>query len=101
MNEPGVTHPDEVKRGFRVHGVVQGVGFRWWARRAAEELGVGGTVRNCPDGSVEVRIRGSEEAVHAFAERLRTGPPVARVRSVEAFACEEELPRTLEVVRWS
>jgi len=95
-----VTHLDEVQRGFRVHGVVQGVGFRWCARHTAEELGVGGTVRNCPDGSVELRVRGNEAAVLTFAERLRTGPPVARVRSVEAFSCEEELPRTLEVVRW-
>ena len=101
MNGALLTHGDEVQRGFRVLGVVQGVGFRWWARRTAEELAVGGTVRNCPDGSVEVRVRGSEAAVNAFAERLRAGPPVARIRSVEAFPCEEDLPRSFEVVHWS
>ena len=101
MIEPGVTQRDEVQRGFRIQGAVQGVGFRWWARRTAEELGVGGTVRNCPDGSVEVRARGSAAAVQAFAERLLTGPSVARVRSVEAFSCADELPRTFEVVHWS
>ncbi len=70
-------------RGYRVHGRVQGVGFRWWTRTVAEELGVGGSVRSLPDGSVEVRAAGPIEAIAAFERKLREGPPFARVDEVE------------------
>ena len=42
-------------RGYSVNGRVQGVGFRWWTRRTADRLGIAGSVRNLPDGSVEVQ----------------------------------------------
>ena len=41
---------------FVVHGRVQGVGFRWWTHREAERLGIGGTVRNRPDGGATFRV---------------------------------------------
>lgn len=76
-------------RSFRfwVSGRVQGVGFRWFVRREAEELGVAGRVRNLADGRVEVAVSGPPEALSAFRERLRTGPPGARVSRIE----EEEM----------
>ncbi len=61
---------------------MQGVGFRWWARRRAEALGLSGTVENLPDGSVEAVVSGSEDAIESFAEMCRTGPAHARVDSV-------------------
>jgi len=72
---------------FRVSGRVQGVGFRWYARRAAQELGLAGRVRNLPDGGVEAEARGEPGALDAFRERLREGPPGARVTRIT----EEEL----------
>lgn len=71
------------ERLFRVHGKVQGVGFRWWARALAMRLGVTGTVRNLADGSVEVRARGSEQLLARLRAELREGPPVASVTRVD------------------
>jgi len=48
-----------------VHGQVQGVGFRWWAAREADRLGVTGWVRNRPDGAVEALVEGEPEPRHA------------------------------------
>lgn len=72
--------------GFRISGRVQGVGFRWWTRTLGTRLGLSGTVRNRPDGSVEVQARGEAEAVDELRRRLAAGPPLARVDSVEAIA---------------
>ena len=55
------------QRGFRVCGRVQGVGFRWWTRRRASDLGLRGTVRNRPDGSVEIHAAGEPDMLEAFA----------------------------------
>lgn len=70
-------------RRFRVHGKVQGVGFRWWTRALASEVGFTGTVRNLSDGSVEVCANGSEDALGQLRARLDSGPPGAEVHSVE------------------
>lgn len=78
-------------RGYLITGRVQGVGFRWWARRTAEALGLGGHVRNLPDGSVEVHVVGPVEVLEAFQRALREGPPSARVEGVESV---EPDPRT-------
>jgi acylphosphatase len=72
--------------GFRVHGRVQGVGFRWWTRNEAVRLELQGSVRNREDGTVEVRVRGRDDAVLQLRERLRHGPPGARVERVEEIA---------------
>ncbi|HYX26331.1 MAG TPA: acylphosphatase [Thermoanaerobaculia bacterium] len=68
---------------FRLSGRVQGVGFRWFVRRAAQELGVAGRVRNLPDGRVEVEAAGEPEALNALRAQLRQGPPGARVTRLE------------------
>ena len=70
-------------RIFRVHGEVQGVGFRWWTRSRALRLGLSGSVSNLPDGSVEVRAAGTAEAIARLREELYTGPDSARVERVE------------------
>ncbi|HEX2080645.1 MAG TPA: acylphosphatase [Longimicrobium sp.] len=69
--------------GWQVTGRVQGVGFRWWARSLATRLGVSGTVRNLPDGSVAVHARGTDEQLRDFQAELRRGPPGARVLSLD------------------
>ncbi|WP_459803560.1 acylphosphatase [Herbidospora sp. RD11066] len=55
-----------------VRGRVQGVGFRWWTRSRALELGLTGWALNLGDGRVEVVAEGSREACERLLERLRS-----------------------------
>jgi acylphosphatase len=66
-----------------VSGRVQGVGFRAFARRAAQALGVSGHAINLPDGRVEVLACGDPPAVDALLERLREGPRWSAVEALE------------------
>lgn len=72
-----------------IRGRVQGVGYRWWARGEAERLGLGGWVRNCTDGAVELLAAGPPEAVEQMLEACRQGPASARVVSIERFPAED------------
>ena len=65
-----------------VAGRVQGVGFRYFVRRQAENAGLGGFVRNLADGRVEFLLQGEADAVGAVIEQIRLGPPHARVREL-------------------
>ncbi len=67
---------------FVVHGLVQGVGFRWFAARHAERLGLAGWARNRADGTVEVLISG-DQGLAEFEQALARGPMGARVERVE------------------
>lgn len=67
---------------YLVRGRVQGVGYRYFALKRAEELGVAGFARNLPDGSVEVVAEGPPQALAAFEERLREGPGFGHVDEV-------------------
>ena len=64
---------------FLVSGIVQGVGYRFFAARAARSLGIRGFVRNLPDGRVEVVATGPEDALRQLEEALRRGPAGALV----------------------
>ncbi|MBU8913139.1 MAG: acylphosphatase [Spirochaetales bacterium] len=66
-----------------IHGAVQGVGFRYYARSTAQRLGVRGYVQNLADGNVKIVCEGSEKAVGAMEHWLRSGPPSARVTRVD------------------
>lgn len=68
---------------FQVHGRVQGVGFRAFARDTAQTLGLSGWVANEWDGSVAGQAEGSLEALAHFRERLAEGPPWAHVVRVD------------------
>lgn len=66
-----------------IRGRVQGVGYRYFAVQAATDLGLRGTVRNHADGTVHLRAAGPPERVEALRDRLRRGPPAARVEAIE------------------
>ena len=68
---------------IKIEGRVQGIGFRWWAIRKAEEIGdISGWVRNAADGSVEILMRGEEENIEAMVLACHKGPSLARVDKV-------------------
>ena len=81
-----------------ITGRVQGVGFRMYMERVAQELGVTGWVRNRRDGSVEAMVAGAPEAVDKIIEWARRGPRNALVTGVEikesvgSYAAFEMLP---------
>lgn len=64
-------------------GFVQGVSFRYYTQRKAEQIGVVGWVRNRRDGSVEVMAEGARETLEALVEFLRVGPPAAHVSNLD------------------
>ena len=73
---------------FLIKGDVQGVGYRFFAQRAAARHQVLGHVKNCSDGSVEVIAEGSAGAVEEFKKDLLTGPQWSRVEQVEEINLE-------------
>ena len=79
-----------IARRFIVRGRVQGVGFRYFAIRAARKCGVVGTVRNMADGSVEAVAEGPADAVAEFRSELERGPSYSHVTAVD----ESELQPT-------
>ncbi|HUV44218.1 MAG TPA: acylphosphatase [Dehalococcoidales bacterium] len=66
-----------------VYGRVQGVYFRTFVVRRGAELGLTGYARNLPDGTVEVRAEGETGQLQRLLDRLKTGPPAARVEKVD------------------
>ena len=72
-----------VARRFIISGAVQGVGYRFFVLRAAARHQVLGTVRNLPDGRVEVVAEGDREAMDEFKNDLATGPMMAEVTDLE------------------
>ncbi|MGY5766357.1 acylphosphatase [Brachybacterium sp. DNPG3] len=83
-----MSRDDALRRVVRVHGRVQGVGFRWATAREAERRGLVGTVRNLLDGTVEADVEGPSAAVTAMLAWLEQGPPSARVERTVVTAAE-------------
>jgi acylphosphatase len=82
-----MTMPDSSNLALRivVEGVVQGVGYREFTRRAALRLNVSGWVRNRSDGAVEALVQGSRADVDALIAELRKGPRLAVVDNVSVI----------------
>jgi len=85
MSEPGAV----VRRVF-IEGYVQGVGYRYFARRVALRRNLSGWVRNRRDGSVEALARGAAADVEAFIADLKWGPSGAEVTGVRVVAADDE-----------
>jgi acylphosphatase len=75
-------HETQGVRRYYVNGMVQGVGFRYFAQRAAQRLGLAGYVRNLADGRVEVYAIGDAAALNKLRAELERGPRSAEVSSV-------------------
>jgi acylphosphatase len=74
----------EVRLTAWVHGYVQGVGFRWWTRSRALELGLTGYAANTPDGRVQVVAQGSRQACQQLLDLLQGGGTPGQVDKVVA-----------------
>lgn len=81
--DPPVAEPD-VRLSAWVHGHVQGVGFRWWTRARALELGLSGFAANKPDGRVHVVAQGSRAACQNLLDLLQGGGTPGHVDAVIA-----------------
>ena len=73
-----------------IRGRVQGVSFRAWAARQAENRGVDGWVRNREDGGVEAILAGDVDAVQQIVEACRVGPNHAVVTDVIELPASED-----------
>lgn len=72
-----------IAKRLQVHGLVQGVGFRFSAALEARRLGVNGWVSNRFDGTVEIQAEGDADAVEAMVHWAAHGPADARVDRLE------------------
>ena len=68
-----------------VSGRVQGVGFRYFTCRLAEEFAVTGYVRNLPNGDVEIVAEGDQAVVEEFIARAGKGPSYSRITEVKSY----------------
>ena len=73
-------------------GRVQGVGFRWTARRIASGYDVCGWVRNLPDGRVELQVSGDSDEVGAFLEEIRERALAGHITAEHTHAIEIDKP---------
>lgn len=79
-----------------VHGKVQGVGFRWWTRSRALELGLAGYARNLADGRVEVVAEGDGASVDKLLELLREPTSTNRPGRVDHVQVQYTDPKGAE-----
>jgi acylphosphatase len=70
-------------RMIKIHGKVQGVGYRFFATRIARRLGLKGYIQNLRDGSVEAAVEGEAAAISEWIEELREGPRYAEVSRID------------------
>lgn len=80
----------KIARKFIISGTVQGVGYRFFAQRAAARHQVLGYVRNLEDGRVESLAEGDVKAVEEFKHELLAGPNFSSVEHIEEIVLEPE-----------
>lgn len=70
-------------RIIRIHGKVQGVGYRFFATRVARRLGLKGSIQNLRDGTVEAKVEGDGDKIDQWLTELREGPRYAEVTQID------------------
>ena len=85
-------------RKFKIKGRVQGVGFRWFSRAQALNLGLSGTTQNMLNGDVEVVVEGSSSDLSKMKSLLTEGPPSSRVDSVDTKDVVDDLGLGFEIL---
>lgn len=77
-----------VAKRFYVSGIVQGVGFRFFAERTAARLGVAGYAKNLFDGRVEIYAIATDTQLNALKKELQRGPRMATVSALTEAEAE-------------
>ena len=84
---------------INVVGIVQGVGFRFFTKQKADQIGVSGTVQNLNDGSVEIYAEGNESALHEFLSWCHKGPPSSTVEKLEYTTAKNQNATQFRIIR--
>ena len=71
------------QRYIKIHGKVQGVGYRFFATRVARRLGLKGWIQNNRDGTVEAAVEGEKNVIDEWIEELKEGPRYAEVTKID------------------
>ena len=71
------------QRVIRIHGKVQGVGYRFFATRVARRLGLKGSIQNNRDGTVDAVVEGEKDAINDWIEQLKEGPRYAEITRID------------------
>ncbi len=74
---------NKVRAEIIVSGLVQGVGFRYFVLRTAQELKLNGYVKNQMDGTVLTVVEGKKTIIEILFNRLKVGPMYADVRDIK------------------
>lgn len=93
------TLPMNITKHIYISGHVQGVGFRYYTRKNAMELGITGWVKNLPDGRVEAVLQGPKEHVCSLITRIKKGPIYSSVSRVEVSEIQAGTFTTFDVLR--
>jgi len=82
-------------------GRVQGVGFRWTVVEHAEALGLVGSVKNVPDGTVEMHGYGAKEALEKCIESILQAPGIAHIaeHTITFDQAQAPLPKEFTIIR--
>jgi acylphosphatase len=92
--------PNEVRREVYYSGHVQGVGFRFTVKQLAAGFEITGTVRNLPDGRVELMAEGTKTELEAFRDEIRAAGLAACIRHEDVHWSEPQSDfRGFEIVR--
>lgn len=83
MNEKPTGSEGLANAHLIVSGYVQGVGYRWFVMRKAEEYNLKGYARNLYNGDVEVEVEGHKFMILDFIKELRIGPRSALITDVK------------------
>ncbi len=67
----------------KIYGLVQGVGYRWFALDEAKKLGIVGYTRNMFDGTVEIDAQGDPGNMDKYLKKLHIGPGMGKVSKIE------------------
>jgi acylphosphatase len=84
--------PDIYEMHAIIKGKVQGVGFRAMTRYHAHGLGLRGTVRNLPDGSVEIYAQGSKQHLEQLIQRLKQAMAPEQIEEASLDFFPPEIP---------